>query len=270
MLGAVERALNPGAELHETVVLIGPRDIGKTTLYKSLLPQGDESWRRGLWQERFDPRGTDIEIAMKLKGAVFVEISEMRGMGKADINHIKAVMMAAKDDVRLPYARYKTEALRRCVFIASTNDTDPLPNDPDGNRQFVAIRIKDGDFQAVLDFGKLDNERDQIWAEALYRVRRGESGRLPFNLKRAQSDENEAHRSKVDSVEEIVREVALQLGVFTIGAMRAACKTRFEDVGERIVMEGEIKRALKQFGWIPPTHRTSENGVQGRYWRRDG
>ena len=32
MLGAIERAMNPGAELHETVVLVGPRDIGKTTL----------------------------------------------------------------------------------------------------------------------------------------------------------------------------------------------------------------------------------------------
>ena len=196
-LGAVWRTFQPGYELHETPVLSGPQDIGKSSFLKATL-----------WADMSDAFTDALDLSASgkvrveaLQGRVIVEIAEMRGVSKADSTDIKA-FLSRRDDggVRLAYRRNPETALRRCVIVGSTNDREPLPNDPSGNRRFVIIRLSGGD-PAALRAG-MATDRDMLWAEALARYRNGEHARLPDDLKPLQAAANESARARNATVED--------------------------------------------------------------------
>jgi putative DNA primase/helicase len=78
---------------------------------------------------------------------------------------------------RPAYARTPETYPRQCVFIATTNESTFL-RDPSGNRRFMPVGIHN---IKLVDNPKLKaflNDRiliDQIWAEAVYLYRKGET-----------------------------------------------------------------------------------------------
>ncbi len=198
LMGAVKRTLRPGAKLDETPVLIGAQGIGKSTLYRLLLE--DPSW----FGDYIDLSGTNKEQSESIAGTVIVEMAEMIGSTKAEILRIRTFLSRIDDGQhRAAYARAKEPAPRRCVFIGTANDHNPLPNDPDGNRRFVAVTIEPHPDVSVADLRAwLVETRDQLWAEALHRINAGEEARFPDHLKDKQKSVNEEHRHRDPLAEE--------------------------------------------------------------------
>ena len=137
--GAVERTFRPGSKLDETPLLIGPQNIGKSTLLAHLLPPE----LPGLFGDGLNLMGDDKERTESIQGRVIVEAAEWVGARRADINSLKAFLTRTDDGVtRMAFQPNTVESPRRCVIVGTSNDEASLPNDMTGNRRFVAVELK--------------------------------------------------------------------------------------------------------------------------------
>ena len=140
-VGGVQRTYDPGCQLRQIPILIGAQGIGKSRLLRSLLPEDQPDWFSDSLCVS-DPSKTRLEAILK---RVIVELSELTGFRRAELESLKAFISRTDDGAtRLAYRRDPETALRRCILVGSTNDTECLPNDPSGNTRFVPIQCGAG------------------------------------------------------------------------------------------------------------------------------
>ena len=206
LMGAVARTYEPGEKHDEMVILVGPQGLGKSTVWAWLLPPGD----RRQWFSDGLKFHADVKAQVEaLQGRVIVEAAEMSGSTRTEVESIKA-FLARQDDgaVRLTYRRDPIDLPRRCVIVGSTNDPRCLPNDPSGNRRFVPVPVSAGNPKEIRTF--INEWRDQLWAEAVHRVRvNKEQAWLPDELKAQQAILNERYRATDEIAEDAVQEYLL-------------------------------------------------------------
>ena len=159
-------------------VLVGPQGVGKSHLLRAILPPEHPEWFSDALHLAAHPK----ERVESLLGRVLVEVSEMAGAHRAEIQSLKAFLTRQDDGAtRLAYRRNPEPMPRRAILAGTTNDAECLPNDPTGLRRFVPVEVPRGcDVQAYLD-----PQRHQLWAEAVtwYRLRgEDEDGQLPRHL----------------------------------------------------------------------------------------
>lgn len=153
MLGAVARAFEPGHKFDFVPILEGLQGKRKSTFIKILA----RDWSAEL-QGDFHDRKAMVE---KMQGAWILEIPELSGFSKAEVQEIKAFVSAESDKVRLAYARRGDSYLRQCVFAGSTNEGRYL-RDSTGARRFWPVHCT----VAEIDTAAVEREIDQVWAEA--------------------------------------------------------------------------------------------------------
>lgn len=100
-----------------------------------------------------------------LQGVWIVEVGELGAMRGADVNKVKQLMSQQIDRFRAAYARHVKDCPRCCVFFGTSNDREYL-QDKTGNRRFWPV---DAAVQAPVKsvFNDLEEEVDQLWAEAV-------------------------------------------------------------------------------------------------------
>ena len=181
----------------------GPQGTGKSTAWAWLLPGEPQ---RSLWfSDGLSFHDDQKTTAEALQGMVLVDASEMTGSTKADVETIKKFRSRTTDNIRLTFRRDPSTLLRRCMIVGTTNDPRCLPTDASGNRRFLPVPCTAGDPADTR--ASLDEPRDQLWAEALHRVRTNhETAYLPDNLKSAQSNLTEQYRAVDEVAEEIIGE----------------------------------------------------------------
>ena len=200
LLGAITRAYIPGAKLDETPVFVGDQGIGKSAFLRALLPDDRPEWFADGLELSAHPK----EVAEAMLGRVLIEVSEMAGSTRGELERIKAILTRRDDgNVRLAYRENPETLLRRVVLAGTTNRTNSLPNDPSGNRRFVPIQLYDPN-RAVESF--IVKIREQLWAEALHRYRAGESPRLPRELHAEAAKDAEANRNRDELLEDLIEE----------------------------------------------------------------
>ena len=112
------------------------------------------------------------EASELLQGVWLVEISELDAFRRTDVSRIKQFLSQRADRFRAAYGRHVKEMPRRCVFFGTTNTGDYL-QDKTGNRRFWPVDV--GLRPSVKSvWNDLDNELDQMWAEAMVLWRIGE------------------------------------------------------------------------------------------------
>lgn len=182
-VGAVARAMQPGIKFDTMTILSGPQGIGKSTLLDKM--------SRGWFNDSirtFEGK----EASELLQGVWIVEIAELDAFRRTDVSRIKQFISQRADRFRAAYGRHVKEMPRCCVFFGTTNTTDYL-QDRTGNRRFSPIDVGLQPARKSV-WADLDQELDQLWAEAVARWRVGEplylSGELADEAKRQQ----EGHR----------------------------------------------------------------------------
>ena len=150
-IGAVARVYRPGAKVDNTPVLEGPQGIGKSTGLQKLV---GPAWY-------FDTPITmgDKDGYQSLRGKWVGELGELHSLGRSDLNRAKNFLTATCDTYRQSYARRTRDYLRQCVFVGTTNAYEWL-KDETGNRRFQPLRC------GRVDFGAIERDREQLWAEA--------------------------------------------------------------------------------------------------------
>lgn len=163
LIAAVARIMKPGCKVDTVLVLEGRQGVGKSTAIAALF--GEEYVTDSL-------AGVDgREPAMQLRGKWAVELAELSQLRRAKIETIKAFVSRQVDNYRLPFAREAEDIPRRCVFLATTNETNYL-KDATGNRRFWPVWCEE------IDLGGIKRDRDQLWAEAVARYQKGERWHL--------------------------------------------------------------------------------------------
>lgn len=155
---AVGRIYRPGIKFDSVLVLDGVQGIGKSTLFKDLV--GDEYYSETLSLTDMD----DKSGAEKLQGFWVIEIGELAGMKKADIEKVKAFLSTSDDKYRPSYGKTVESHPRQCIIIASVNGERGYLRDVTGNRRFWIVKVRQEEQIKRWNFSR--NERDQIWAEA--------------------------------------------------------------------------------------------------------
>ena len=256
LMGVVIRTDHPGEKHDEMVVLVGPQGIGKSTAWAWLLPGEPE---RSRWfSDGLSFHDDQKAKAEALQGMVLVEASEMTGSTKAEVETIKKFLSRTNDNIRLTYRRDPSPLLRRCMIVGTTNDPRCLPNDSSGNRRFLPVPCIAGDPAKTRAY--LDEHREQMWAEALHRVRTGhETSYLPDSLKAAQSELTEQYRA-VDEVAEEVIGAWLDKNPRAVTANQIASGVNWTPDSRSIIYR--ITTVLKQMGYT----RTRVSGGASRTW----
>lgn len=157
LLAAVRRIYRPGCKFDSVLVLSGPQGIGKSTIAQML---------GGRWFSDNLTLGDtkDKTAAEKLQGYWILEIGELAGMRKTEIETLRSFFSRQEDIYRAAYGRNLTKHKRQCIFIGTTN-ADGFLRDQEGNRRFWPVRVS-GD--CILKPWDLDqSDVDQIWAEVL-------------------------------------------------------------------------------------------------------
>lgn len=155
MAAAVRRAIIGGIKWDYMPIFIGPQGVGKSTFLKIL---GGEWFNDSL--SSFEGK----EACEVIQGSWIVEVSELTGLRKSEINIAKQFLTRQEDIFREAYGRRTKKYPRRCVFFGTSNDTEFL-KDASGNRRFWPIDTFVQTPKKSI-FQDLAKEIDQIWAEA--------------------------------------------------------------------------------------------------------
>lgn len=191
---AVARALRPGIKYDTMPILAGPQGIGKSTLLRIM---------GGAWFSDSLNTFEGKDAYELIQGSWILELGELNGLSKAEMNVVKQFLSKLSDIFREPYGRRTGEHPRRCVFFGTTNESEFL-RDKTGNRRFWPIDCgKNPPTKNV--FRQLAEEAPQIWAEAVLAWKNGEKLYLDGEAEQM-SLAAQAEHSEHNAKEGVIRE----------------------------------------------------------------
>lgn len=169
MVAAVRRVRQPGVKFDEMIVVESPQGKGKSSAL-AVLAVRPEWFSDAL---RLGAEGK--EVIELTRGKWLIEIAELHGMRKGEIEKIKAQLSRQHDEARLAYGRITEHVPRQFVFAGTSNNQNYL-KDATGNRRFWPVETGD------IDLAALTRDVDQLWGEATTMEAAGEAIRLDKSL----------------------------------------------------------------------------------------
>jgi predicted P-loop ATPase len=149
----------PGCQADYMLVLEGDQGILKSSACRALAGE----WFSDSLPEQI--QGKDAR--QHLRGKWLVEVSELAAFSKADTEALKAFITRREERYRPPFGRHDVAEKRQCLFIGTTNQ-DSYIKDQTGGRRFWPVKC------TAIDVEGLALARDQLFAEAVHRFKRGE------------------------------------------------------------------------------------------------
>lgn len=190
LVAAIARVMVPGTKFDTLLTIQGPQGCGKSTLVSRLA---------GEWfnDSLLLSDTKDKTAAEKLQGYWILEIGELAGMKKTDIETLRGFLSRQNDVYRAAFGRRATPHPRQCIFIGTTN-ADTYLRDITGNRRFWPVRVTGEGVRKSWELSKAEVE--QIWAEALYYYNQNEPLYLPEELVGAAMEEQTIAMEKDDRI----------------------------------------------------------------------
>lgn len=163
LCAAAARIYEPGIKFDSILVLSGPQGIGKSTLFAILGKQ---------WYSDSLSIGDmkDKTAAEKLQGYWILELGELAGIKKVDVETVKSFISRTDDKFRQSYGVNVESHPRSNIIVGSTNSESGFLRDITGNRRFWPVQVTGNGKYSAWDL----TDVDQIWAEAIEKYRAGE------------------------------------------------------------------------------------------------
>jgi putative DNA primase/helicase len=175
IMGMVKRVLEPGCQMDYMVVLEGLQGKRKSTALRTLV--GNDEWFADT-----PMRLGDKDAMLSLAGKWLYEVGELDAFNKAEVTAVKQYVSSRIDRVREPFARRPSDRPRSGVFAGSTNQSEYF-KDPTGARRFWPVAC-DG----AIEIEKLGQWRDQLFAEAMVRLKDADPERSRYWPTREETD----------------------------------------------------------------------------------
>lgn len=182
---AVARIFRPGCKYDYCLIMTGPEGAGKSTLLSKM---------GGQWFNDSIVSTEGKEGMQQLRGTWLIEWGELSSIKRSDVESVKAYLSKQVDIYRAAYDRRTKEHPRQCVFCGTTNELFFLKGD-NGNRRFWVVPV-DPSLRKYKQWAqKLDEDRNQLWAEAVHYFKQGErlylDAELEAQAKQRQADYND-------------------------------------------------------------------------------
>lgn len=165
LCAAVARIYEPGVKFDYVLILNGDQGIGKSTFFSRL---GGRWFSDSLTVS--DMR--DKAAAEKLQDYWILELGELAGLRKMDVETVKSFITRTDDKFRQSYGVNVENHPRQCIIVGTTNAEKGFLRDVTGNRRFWPVQVKNGKKNIWSELTEL--EVGQIWAEAIIRYKAGE------------------------------------------------------------------------------------------------
>jgi len=156
MVAAVRRVKDPGCKFDTMLILEGKQGISKSSMLFELAKNGDE-W----FCDSVNLADTTKELIESIEGRWIIEIPELDGMNKANVNCLKSMLSKRSDRARKAYGRYTSTLPRQSIFIGTTNEANYF-RDLTGNRRYAPIELTE-----EINLAEFRKDVDQFWAEAV-------------------------------------------------------------------------------------------------------
>ena len=195
LCAAYYRVYRPGTKFDHMLVLSGGQGIGKSTLIARL---GMDWFSDSLSLSDIN----DKTGAEKLQGYWLIEIGELAGMRKADVNRVKSFLSSTDDRYRASFGRRVASHPRQCVFFGTTNEEGGYLRDVTGNRRFWNVQVSGRSPRKPWELTA--EEVRQIWAEVKVIAARGETLYLEPELNDA-AEQEQREAMECDDREGLVR-----------------------------------------------------------------
>ena len=189
LVAAVARIYKPGTKFDSILVLNGPQGVGKSTFFAIL---GKEWFSDSLSISDMK----DKTASEKLINNWILEISEMSGIRKTEVEVVKSFVSRQDDKFRQAYGVNVESHPRKCIIVGSTNSEGGFLRDVTGNRRFWPVHVPGTGKYHPWEL----NCTDQIWAEAINLYNEGED----LFLKGREAEE--AYKMQQDAMESDDRE----------------------------------------------------------------
>lgn len=151
------RVMDPGCKADMVPIVIGDQGCGKSTGIAACSPAEE-------FFAEIDLAERDADLSRKLRGLLVGELGELRGLRTRKIEEIK-VWVAQRFERWTPkYMETNTVFPRRLLLHGSGNDHQ-IFSDPTGERRWLPMECGKVDAEAIRA------DRDQLWAEGLFRWR---------------------------------------------------------------------------------------------------
>lgn len=183
---AVARIFNEGCKFDYVVVILGEQGKQKTTTIELM---------GGQWFSNSLMTMAGKEALESIQGAWLIELGELAGMRKAQVDEVKHFVTKRVDIFRVAYGKRNEHFPRRCVFFATSNVNTPL-RDATGNRRFWVVNTFGGVGAKEPKEYLTPVMVSLLWGEAKQRYNDGELLYLPYEL------EEVAHEVQADHLEQ--------------------------------------------------------------------
>lgn len=170
--GGIHRLYNPGCKFDDVPLLIGAKQgEGKSSLIRFLAINDKYYGECNL----FDGK----EAIEQLSGKWIVEIGELLALTrKKDVEASKAYITRTVDHYRKPWDRNSVDLPRRCIFLGTSNNPQPLVDLQ--NRRWYPVTMH------TSGYDLFDHEQEcreyilQCWAEAREKYKAKDKAMQPF------------------------------------------------------------------------------------------
>ncbi|WP_240646569.1 virulence-associated E family protein [Chitinophaga rhizosphaerae] len=172
LVAAVTRIFRPGAKFDYMIVTVGPQGKKKSSLIDAL---------GGAWysDSLTTVQGKDAYEAVQ--GVWILEMAELAGLKRAEVEIVKHFISKRVDRYRVAYGRRVEDFPRQCILWGTSNNRNFL-RDPTGNRRFWPVDIHVTPPTKDVFVHLTEEERGQVWAEAMELYRAGEPLFLPKEI----------------------------------------------------------------------------------------
>lgn len=169
LVAAVARVMRPGIKFDTILTLVGEQGLKKSSLIAKL---GKQWFSDSFSFSQLTKNET--KACEQIQGVWLVEIPEMSGMAKAEVETVKHFVSKTEDRFRVAYGHRTENFPRQCIFFGTTNKFDFL-KDPTGNRRYWPVQVMVTEPEKNVFTDLTDYEINQIWAEALQFYNDGET-----------------------------------------------------------------------------------------------
>jgi predicted P-loop ATPase len=260
MIGAVARAMRPGCEMQNMLILHGDQGKGKSAFFKRLAVRPE-------WYSESHVDMASKDGQLQLLGPWIVEVGELTGMSKSDVEKVKLFISEASSKFRAPYEA-KAQSYPRRVVMCGTINGDEFLRDGTGSRRFWSVGVREeGDLSLKAVTAELV---EQLWAEAVVAYKSGERWWDVEDEVRLTNKRNEEHFQGTaldEQVKSILADVK-GLGTTSSDVLLKLVRDHHAPLGTR---RADVGAAMKRLGWVSTRIRPAgRDGPQNWVFRRPG
>lgn len=260
LVAPVKRIFEPGCPYDNMIIIEGPQGVYKSRLLEIL---GQE------WYANVTLMEKDKDTIQQMQRAWIIEIGELAVLRKRDTESLKNFITLKFDEARFAYGRRVQQYPRKSVFYGTININDDMPGyltDNTGNRRFLPINVK------FINIEKIQELRDQLFAEAVYLYKKNFRIYIPSELNKALEEEhldrevfNQGWAAAIK--DELLKPTTILPDEVTVKQIYETCITKQEGIEKFSPNVGkEIGFILRKFGAIYDPHQKKIQRLVGRYY----